>query len=152
MNQPSVGEVITKKIYIQCRPETLFQFFTDPDKMVRWMGGQVLMEPRIGGKYRIDINGHNNPVGTFVEVLPFKKIILTWGWEHSKLLPPGSSTVEFCFHPQDGGTHLTIKHSDLPDEHILLQRDGWTHYINRLHILAVGHDPGIDPHSFRGGD
>lgn len=49
------GEKIVKEIFIECRPETLFSFFTDPDKMMRWMGRHVLLEPSIGGKYRIDI-------------------------------------------------------------------------------------------------
>src|SRR3954452_9009505 len=95
------SEKIIKEIFIECRPETLFSFFTDPDKMVRWMGRHILLEPRIGGKYRIDINGEDIAMGEYVEIVPYEKIVMTWGWENSKILPPGLSTVEFRLTPKD---------------------------------------------------
>jgi hypothetical protein len=42
-------EAVTKEIFINCRRETLFSFLIDPQKMVLWMGRQVLLEPVEGG-------------------------------------------------------------------------------------------------------
>jgi uncharacterized protein YndB with AHSA1/START domain len=144
---PTSSETITKEIYIECRPETLFSFFTDPDKLVRWMGRHVLLEPRIGGKYRIDVNGNDIALGEYKEIIPNEKIVMSWGWEKSKLVPPGSSTVEFRLTPKDKGTLLTLTHFDLPVSEIASHQQGWTHYMDRLQMLAQGQDPGIDPWS-----
>lgn len=149
MNQHDQVTTITKEIFIECRPETLFPFFTDPDKMVRWIGRQILLEPRIGGKYRIDINGNDIALGEYVEIVPYEKIVMTWGWQNSEVLPPGTSTVEFRLTPRDNGTYLVLTHSDLPVEKVTSNDQGWTHYTHRLRVLAEGMDPGIDPWSIQ---
>lgn len=148
MNPISSSDKLTKEIYIECRPETLFSFFMDPDKMVRWMGRHILLEPKIGGKYRIDVNGHDIAMGEYKEIVPNEKIVMTWGWEKSKLVPPGSSTVEFKLEAQDNGTLLVLTHYDLPTaEEIASHQQGWAHYMVRLQTLAQGQDPGVDPWS-----
>jgi uncharacterized protein YndB with AHSA1/START domain len=107
MNQTNNKKII-KEIFIEARPETLFSFFTDADKMVRWMGRHILLEPKIGGKYWIDVNGSDIAIGEYVEIVPYEKIVMTWGWEKSKLVPPGSSKVEFKLTPKEKGTNLSI--------------------------------------------
>ncbi|TFE25541.1 SRPBCC family protein [Cohnella luojiensis] len=138
---------ITKEIFIECRTETLFSFFTDPDKLVRWMGRHVLLEPSIGGKYRIDVNGSDIAMGEYKEIIPNEKIVMTWGWEKSKIVPPGSSTVEFRMTPKGNGTLLQLTHYDLPESEIASHQQGWTHYMARIQSFAQGQDPGIDPWS-----
>lgn len=146
---PIQSDKITKEIYIEASPETLFSFFTDPEKMVRWMGRHILLEPKIGGKYRIDVNGSDIAMGEYLEIIPNEKIVMTWGWEKSKNVPPGSSTVEFLLTPKDNGTFLVLTHYDLPVEEIASHQQGWTHYTTRLQILAEGNDPGVDPWSVK---
>jgi uncharacterized protein YndB with AHSA1/START domain len=148
MTQAQSDKVI-KEIFIECRPETLFSFFTDPEKMVRWMGRHILLEPTIGGKYRIDVNGHDIATGEYVEIVPNEKIVMTWGWEKSKLVPPGSSTIEFRLAPKENGTLLVLTHFGLPVEEIASHNQGWTHYMARLQLLAEGQDPGVDPWSVK---
>jgi uncharacterized protein YndB with AHSA1/START domain len=146
MNQTD-HDVIKKEIFIECRPETLFSFFIDPDKMVRWMGRHILLEPRIGGKYRIDVNGSDIAMGEYLEITPFEKIVMTWGWEKSKVVPPGSSKVEFRLTPKENGTNLVLTHYDLPVEEIPSHQQGWAHYMPRIKQFAEGQDPGVDPWS-----
>lgn len=147
MQLKSSPDSITKQIFIECRPETLFSFFTDPGKLVRWMGRHVLLDPSIGGKYRIDINGSDVAMGEYKELVPYEKIVMTWGWEKSKLVPPGSSTVEFQLKPQDNGTLLTLTHTGLPASEVASHVQGWTHYMDRIRTLGQGQDPGVDPWS-----
>jgi uncharacterized protein YndB with AHSA1/START domain len=141
------SETIIKEIFIECRPETLFSFFTDPDKMVKWMGRHILLEPRIGGKYRIDVNGSDIAMGEYLEIVPYEKILMTWGWEKSKVVPPGSSKVEFKLTPNEKGTKLILTHYDLPVEEIPSHQQGWSHYMPRIKDFAEGKDPGVDPWS-----
>src|ERR1700730_3534931 len=116
MNKENRSENVTRELFIECRPETLFPFFTDPAKMTLWIGRHVLLEPKIGGAFRIDINGSHIAVGEYIELVPYEKLVLTWGWTHSQLLPPGSSTVEFRLYPEANGTRLVLTHSSLPVE------------------------------------
>lgn len=145
MTPHNPSEAVTREIFIQCRPETLFSFFVDPEKMALWIGRHVLLEPRIGGKFRIDINGAHIAVGEYVELIPHEKIVMTWGWTNSQLLPPGSSTVEFRLHAKDNGTLLVLTHSGLPAAEMPSQLRGWAHYLVRLQTVALGGDPGADP-------
>ncbi|WP_127584406.1 SRPBCC family protein [Paenibacillus koleovorans] len=139
------SEVVRRELYIECRPEILFAFFTDSDKLVRWMGRQVLLDPSIGGKFRIDLNGSDVALGEYKELIPHEKVVLSWGWEKSKLVPPGSSTLEFLLAPKDGGTVLTLTHYDLPTaEEVASHNHGWTQYMDRLKLTAQGEDPGAD--------
>src|SRR5260370_29196691 len=62
---------------IAARPETVFAFFTEPDKMVRWQGTQVELVPTPGGVYAIDMNPQVRARGTFVQVVPYSKIVFT---------------------------------------------------------------------------
>ncbi|MBD2870301.1 SRPBCC family protein [Paenibacillus arenilitoris] len=148
MNPIHSNDAITKELFIECRPETLFAFFTDPDKLVRWMGRHVLLDPSIGGKYRIDINGSDIAMGEYKEIVPNEKIVMTWGWEKSKTVPPGSSTVEFKLTSHRNGTLLTLTHYGLPTaKEIASHEQGWTHYMARIQTLGQGMDPGKDPWS-----
>lgn len=147
MNQTERNDTVKKEIFIECRPETLYSFFTDPDKLVRWMGRHVLLEPSIGGKYRIDINGSDIAMGEYKELVPNEKVVMTWGWEKSKLVPPGSSTVEFKLIPRDNGTLLVLTHYGLPASETESHLQGWTHYTARIQQLGQGQDPGVDPWS-----
>jgi uncharacterized protein YndB with AHSA1/START domain len=149
MTRISSSDTLTKEIFIECSPETLFTFFIDPETMIRWMGTTVLLEPKIGGKYRLDINGSDIASGEYIELVQNEKIVMTFGWEKSKLVPPGSSTLEFRLIPKDNGTQLLLTHYDLPVEEISPHQHGWTHYMTRLQLLAEGVDPGIDSMSLK---
>lgn len=140
---------LTKRIYIECSPKTLFSFFTDAEKMVRWIGRNVLMDSTIEGKYRIDINGQDIAIGKFKEIVPYEKVVWSWGWDDSEIMPPGSSTVEFNLTPHDNGTILELNHYNLPAEKFNSNSNGWSHYMNRLQLLAEGTDPGVDPWSIK---
>jgi uncharacterized protein YndB with AHSA1/START domain len=147
MNTENESRNVTRELFIECRPETLFPFFTDPAKMTQWIGRHVLLEPKIGGAFRIDINDSNIAVGEYVELVPYEKVVLTWGWTHSQLMPPGSSTVEFRLYPEANGTRLVLTHSGLPVAGMPSQLQGWLHYTSRLQAVAQGRDPGPDPYA-----
>ena len=138
---------ITKEIFIECSPKTLFSFFIDPKKMLKWMGRHILLEPKIGGKYRIDINGEDIAIGEYIEMIPNEKIIMSWGWNNSSIMPPGSTTLEFRLAPKENGTLLTLVHSNIPEEKMPSNNKGWNHYMDRIKQLLEGNNPGIDPWS-----
>lgn len=136
---------IRREVRVQARPETIFALLTDPAKYVQWKGALANLEPRPGGLYRVQFNSRNIACGTYVELVPNRRVVFTWGWEGNGALPPGSSTVEITLTPDGDGTIVRLVHRDLPPDAHDMHAQGWDLYIQRLAIVATGGDPGPDP-------
>lgn len=134
-------------VTIAASPETVFDFFTDPDKMIQWMGRDADLDPRPGGIMRCDINGRDVASGEFVDLDPPNRLVFTWGWESEESeTSPGSSTVEVTLAAQGDETLVTLTHRDLPTAQSReAHSHGWNHYMERLAAAASGADPGADP-------
>ena len=146
----SVSEIdaVVSEISIAAPPPLVFEFFTDPDKMARWMGSRVQLEPRSGGAYAVDINEQARARGTYVEVVPPTRVVFTFGWTDDAATPPGSSTVEVTLTPDGDGTHVRLVHRGIKTPESREQHGhGWHHYLGRLGIVAGGGDPGTDPNA-----
>jgi uncharacterized protein YndB with AHSA1/START domain len=139
------NDTFTHELHIAARPEVVFPFFTDPEKMARWMGIDLKLDPVPGGVLRVDVNGGDVAVGKFVEVDPPSRVVFTWGWEGSPDLPPGSTTVEVRLTADDDGTLLSLRHHGLPPSRAKSHSEGWRHYLGRLQLAGAGSDPGRDP-------
>jgi uncharacterized protein YndB with AHSA1/START domain len=141
------AEAVVQEIRIDARPETVFSFLVDPEKLLYWKGTACQLDPRPGGIYRCVVNPKNTARGEFVEVVPHRRVVITWGWEEpDHNLAPGASRVEFDLEPDGDGTLLRLTHSGLPTA---AQREqhfaGWSHFLPRLATVAAGGDPGLDP-------
>lgn len=130
---------------IEAEPASVFAFFTDPKRLVRWMGSSATLDPQPGGLLLIEVHDGGVAHGEFTEVVPVSHLAYTWGWEGSENVPPGSSLIEIDLAPRNGGTFLRFKHSGLPPQAVSAHRDGWNHYLARLALAASGHEPGPDP-------
>ncbi len=84
---------VEREVFIAAKPEIVFEFLIEADKIVRWMGTEARLEPRPGGVFRVNVNGEDIAAGTFLEVTPFRRVVFTWGWEGGETVPPGASTV-----------------------------------------------------------
>jgi uncharacterized protein YndB with AHSA1/START domain len=125
-------------IHIEATPTTVFRYFVDPVRLLRWQGIEADLEPLPGGQYRVRVTPHDVAVGTYVEVVPDERVVFTWGWEGSTTVPPGSTTVEVTLAAEGGGTTVTLVHRDLPDAEAARSHErGWTHYLPRLATAAT---------------
>ena len=137
---------------IAARPETVWEFLVDPEKLARWKGRPAAaFDPRPGGGYRIEVVPGNIASGEFVELEPPRRLVYTWGWEPGadgpNPVPPGSSTVEIELVPEGDG-HEAPVHAPRPAERASRpsrHAQGWDHYLERLAVAAAGGDPGPDP-------
>ena len=138
--------MVEQQVRIAARPETVFPFFTDPEKMTMWKGTWANLDPRPGGMYRVNVTGTAIARGEYLEVSPVTRVVFTWGWEgKDSAVPPGSSTVEVTLTPDGDGTVVRLLHRGLSAEAATEHRQGWTHYLGRLTETSEGRDPGPDP-------
>ncbi len=138
---------IRRETRVHARPETIFALLTDPAKYVRWKGALASLDPRPGGTYRVQFNSRDIVHGTYVEVVPNRRLVFTWGWEGGGPVPPGSTTVEITLTPDGDHTIVQLVHRDLPDGVRDAHAQGWDLYLSRLAIAAAGKDPGPDPNA-----
>ncbi len=138
---------VRREVRVQARPETIFALLTDPAKYVRWKGAQANLDPRPGGIYRVQFNSRDIVRGTYVEVVPNRRVVFTWGWEAGGPVPPGSSTVEITLTPDGDSTIVRLVHRDLPADAREAHAQGWDLYLSRLAVAAGGRDPGPDPNA-----
>lgn len=135
-----------KTIVINASPETVWEFFVDPEKLVRWKGMTAELDPTPGGIYRCEVIPGHTARGEYVELDRPNRLVFTWGWENESDVPAGSSTIEVDLTPEGDGTSLRFVHKELPNaEAVASHAHGWDHYLERLEIAATGGDPGEDP-------
>ena len=145
MPAPEGTSTLEHEIRIDARPETVFQFFTDPAKLVEWMGEEAMLDPRPGGVCRLAFNPAAVVSGKFVEVEPYSRLVFTWGWEAEMFaVPPASTEVAIELTPEGDSTLLRLTHRALPEAAVRFHTVGWQHYLRRLGAVAAGHDPGPD--------
>jgi uncharacterized protein YndB with AHSA1/START domain len=151
VEQPDVATVVEREVRIAARPETVFDFFVDPEKMRQWKGNRAELDPRPGGIYRVEINEQAIARGEYLEVDAPNRVVFTWGWEGQEsgdgehAVPPGSSRVEVELTPDGDGTLVRLRHLDLPEQSRDVHVHGWGLYLFRLAKAAAGEDPGTDP-------
>ncbi|HKJ35448.1 MAG TPA: SRPBCC domain-containing protein [Solirubrobacterales bacterium] len=132
-------------VLVEAEPETVFPYFTDPSRIVNWMGERATLSPEPGGVYRVELDIGFNILGEFVEVDPPRRVVFSWGWDHDDtLVKPGTSTVEVDLEPTGEGTRVMLRHHKLSGPSADQHEIGWIHYLERLRIAAGGGDPGPD--------
>ncbi len=129
------GDALGYEVEIAAPPATVWSFWTDPEKLVRWMGDIATLEPRPGGLFRLEYKSGDIARGEYVELDEPRRLVLTWGWEaEGDPTPPGSSRIEVDLEAANGGeaTLLRLRHSGLPGASSPGHDEGWRHFLARL--------------------
>ena len=123
---------------IEAPPEIVFSYLTDSARFVKWMGVGAELDPRPGGRYRIDVDGQHVASGEYREIDPPRRLVMSWGWEGHPTMPPGSTTVEITLTRDRDATLLRLRHLGLPDAAERRQHaDGWKRYVHQLANVAA---------------
>jgi uncharacterized protein YndB with AHSA1/START domain len=130
---------LTIKRRFKVPPGQVFAAWTDPQKMMRWMGpaGVTRCEAendlRVGGRYHIKMimaNDEHNVGGVYREIVANEKIVFTWAW---KSTPERESLVTVTVKPDGGGCLMTLHHEQFFDEKARDDHNnGWTGTMDRL--------------------
>lgn len=131
--------------YIEAEPGEVFRYLTDSERWAQWQGVDATVEARPRGIFAMTMGNGMRARGQFLELVPDRRVVFTWGWVDHPAVPPGSTTVEIDLVPKGKGTLVVLTHRGLPDEEVPVHEGGWEHYLARLEAVAVGGDPGPDP-------
>lgn len=141
MPEPGTTEAVISEIHIDASPETVFGFFTEPEKLTRWLCSEATSDPRPGGVIRqTHPGGADNPggpwfmEGEFVEVDHPNRVVFTWGFRDEAMdIGPGESTVEVVLTAAGGGTDLVLTHTGLPTRDSRKSHsEGWAFHLKNL--------------------
>lgn len=139
-----MSESFVTSIDIQAEPSRVFDYFVDPERLVRWMGDFAQLEARPEGLFRVDINGVLIR-GRYLRIEPPDLLEIAWGEAGNADMPPGSTRLVIRLRAHEGGTRLELEHSGLVASEANKHSVGWPHFLERLATLAGGADPGRDP-------
>jgi uncharacterized protein YndB with AHSA1/START domain len=132
-------EAVVREIEIRAPAAEVYEMFTDPAKLVRWIGIRALLEPVPGGTFRFELMPGEFCSGRYVELVPGRRVVFTWGWESAAIaVEPGSSTVEVDLDERDGVTHLRLTHRGLDAAVRPLHDDGWSRFLPQLRSATEG--------------
>ena len=138
MNDAKTG-VVEQTVRISARPETVWRFWTEPERLREWWASAAEVDPRPGGLYWVDIADGGTMRGEVVEAVPYERLVFTFGWEKSRRAPeiaPGSTRVEVTFVEDGDDTVMTLRHSGLPSHVLDLHDQGWGHHLPML-VTAI---------------
>src|SRR5215813_771614 len=121
----------------------VYQAWTDPAQLKEWFGPENVQtleldaDVRVGGKYRWRVRNDDGEEmtakGEYLELVPDKKLVFTWGWLDDEDWASQVSIVTVELTDADGGTEVRLTHEKLPSE---LSRDrhaqGWQSILNKL--------------------
>lgn len=128
--------VVTQRV--AAPPDVVYTYLTESAKWAKWQGADAAIEPRPGGIFVMTMPDGAVATGQFLELVPDRKVVFTWGWSGHPNLPAGSSRVAIELLSDDGGTLITLTHSELPADEMETHTRGWNWYLPRLAAAAQG--------------
>jgi uncharacterized protein YndB with AHSA1/START domain len=133
------AETVERTIRIHARPETVWRYWTDPARICDWWGVSAELDARPGGTCLVRLGGDAVMRGEYAELVPYRRIVFTLGWEPAEgapPVPPGASTVTVTLTEDEGDTILTLRHTGLPPTAVGMHQAGWSHFLPMLTAAA----------------
>ena len=133
-------EVVEETVRIEARPETVWRYWTDPERMCAWWGAAAELDPRPGGACIVEMDGGPVMRGEYLELIPHERIVFTFGWDPTDGapdVPPGSSRVEITLTSDGEDTILALRHTGLPSAFRAMHDEGWRHFLPLLEDAAA---------------
>lgn len=139
-------KLVDKTIVIAASPGDVYALLTDAELLMEWMAPIARLDPRPGGEVTWTHHNGGTVRGEFVELVPDRRVVFTYGWDRADVgVPPGSTVVEITLRPVAAGTELHLVHRGLEGPMADAHAGGWGNYLARLAARAEGRDPGADP-------
>ncbi|HEX3369896.1 MAG TPA: SRPBCC domain-containing protein [Candidatus Cybelea sp.] len=142
---PIAPALVLRRTYAAPR-QRVFDAWTTPELAVKFLGPsdvtvpEIQMDVRTGGTYKIGMlmtDGERWYVGgTYREVRPPERLVMTWRWEEDKPEDEHESLLTLEFNERDGGTELVLTHEQFAtDESRDGHEKGWAEILDKLGTL-----------------
>lgn len=129
---------VDREVLVRARPETVFTFFSDSDRLSAWFGPGSTVDPQVGGEVVIKFpDGAAVARGEIVALDPPRSITFTWGYDDNPDLPPGASTVEVVLTEVGEGTRVVLQHRFTAEKLSGAHVAGWRHHLGHLATLST---------------
>ena len=128
------------EVTIAAPVEVVWAHLTTAGGLVRWVGPDATADPAPGGVLRWTHPNGATVAGRFVEFVPPRRVVFTYGWEDGRMgVPPESTTVEIDLVDEGGTTTLRLVHHGLPPEVVPDHERGWAYFLGMLRVtLSAG--------------
>jgi uncharacterized protein YndB with AHSA1/START domain len=128
---------IIRSVEIDAPPEAVFPLLVEADALVHWWPDLAELEPRIGGRVRMEFRGGESVVtGEVIRFEPPRALGLTWVREER---PETTTRIELTVTPLDGErSRVDVVHSgweQAPDLRAMHDQ-GWAHFLDCLSAFA----------------
>lgn len=121
------------ELAIAAPAQVVWEHLTTAAGLVRWVGPVAVADPVPGGALRWTHPDGATVVGRFVELVPHRRVVFTYGWEDGRMgVPPESTTVEIDLLEHNGETTLRLVHRGLPPETVEDHERGWAYFLDLL--------------------
>ena len=123
------NESLTMSDLIPASADRIYGAWLDGKEHAAMTGGAATAENRVGGAFTA-WDGYIR--GTNLELEPGRRIVQSW---RSNDFPEGAadSQVELKFDPTDGGTRITLTHTNIPEGQSADYEKGWRdHYFTPM--------------------
>lgn len=130
--------MIDFEIDINAPARTVFELFTDPEGLARWMVREAEVDLRPGGRFRWLYDNGDIVVGRFVDIEAPHRLTFRYGWKHptDRDVPPDSTLVEVTLSERGDLTRLRLVHTELAASRETDHRAGWETFFDRLSGVA----------------
>ena len=130
---------IVRSVDVRVTPERLFELLVEPAALERWWPDVADLEPRVGGRVRMEFRGGESVVnGEVTRFEPPYSLGFTWVRAES---PDVTTQVDFTVTALDEGrSRIEVVHSrwEQAPELRPMHDAGWAHFLGCLTDLAEG--------------
>ena len=129
-----------RSVEVATTPERLFPLLVEPESLQQWWPDVAELEPRVGGRLRMEFRGGESVVtGEVTRFDPPRALAFTWV-RHER--PDAATLVELTVTPVGGERcRVEVVHSGwqhAPPDWRPLHDAGWSHFLACLAALAEG--------------
>jgi uncharacterized protein YndB with AHSA1/START domain len=121
------------EVTIDAPADVVWAHLTTAEGLVRWVGPHAAVDPVPGGVLRWTHPNGATVVGRFLELVPHRRLVFSYGWADDLMgVPPESTTVEIDLSEEDGVTTLRLVHRGLPPAVVADHAHGWAYFLGEL--------------------
>lgn len=125
--------LVERVVTIAAPAPVVWRHLTTAAGLRRWVGPDAVADAVPGGALRWTHPDGSTVAGRFVELVPYRRVVFTYGWQDGRFgVPPGATTVEIDLTEHDGATTLRLVHRGLADGIARPHDAGWAHFLGVL--------------------